>query len=110
MSYLTVKVGRLVWEYDKIVPIMLACLCTSLLSLVFFYIQQMIQYTAVDWTCRTDTNFPCIQNLSVYLPAFFLANAVLLNINKWVFFTIKIFAFIKVGFGVKDRTEARLID
>ena len=103
MIYLTIKVSHLVWMNDKIVPIMLACLCMSVISLMLFYIEQMVQYTAVNWTCGTNDSFECIQNISLNLPSFFLANAILLNINKWIYFTMKIFAFIKVGFGVKEQ-------
>ena len=33
------------------------------------------------------------------MPAFLLANAVILNLNKWIYFKLRIGAFIKVGFG-----------
>ena len=33
------------------------------------------------------------------MPAFLLANAVTLNLNKWIYFKLRINAFIKVGFG-----------
>ena len=36
------------------------------------------------------------------MPSFFLANAALLNLNKWIYYTMRIFAFIRVGFGVKQ--------
>ena len=37
IAYLTAHVGHLVWSNDKIVPMMLCCLCASLLSLVWYY-------------------------------------------------------------------------
>ena len=37
VAYLTAHVGQLVWSNDKIVPMMLGCLCASLLSLVWYY-------------------------------------------------------------------------
>ena len=37
VAYLTAHVGHLVWSNDKIVPMMLGCLCASLLSLVWYY-------------------------------------------------------------------------
>ena len=60
MIYLTIKVSHLVWMNDKIVPIMLACLCMSVISLMLFYIEQMFEYTAVNWTCGTNDSFECI--------------------------------------------------
>ena len=38
----------------------------------------------------------------VFLPALCLANAVILNLNKWIYFKLRINAFVKVGFGFND--------
>ena len=60
VAYLTAHVGHLVWSNDKIVPIMLGCLCASLLSLVWYYSFQIIEVTQLDWTCGVYTNFMCV--------------------------------------------------
>ena len=84
---------------------MLACLCASLVTLVFYYGLYMIAVTNIDWTCDSTSSFDCVQVTIIYLPQIFLANAVLLNINKWIYFTMKIFAFIRVGFGLQEKAE-----
>ena len=85
---------------------MLACLCASLLTLVFYYSFYMIAVTNLSWTCGRNSSFDCVQHTVLYLTQFFLANAVLLNINKWIYFTMKIFAFIRVGFGIQEKAES----
>ena len=100
--FLTIIVCRLVWANDKIIPLMLVSLCASLLSLIFYYSFITAYVTNPEWSCADTKSVECLINVSIYLPSFFLANATLLNLNKWIYYTMRIFAFIKVGFGVKE--------
>ena len=55
------------------------------------------------WACNTTSrSLACSGNIIAILPSFFLGIGVILNLNKWVYFTLRINAFITVGFGVQD--------
>ena len=99
---LTIKVTSLVWNNDKIVPLMLVALCASLLSLIGYYTFISAEVLYPKWSCGNTEDVLCPENITLNLPSFFLANAAYLNLNKWIYFTMRIFAFIKVGFGVKQ--------
>ena len=100
LIYMTIKVCRLVWATDKAVPIMLFTLCTTLLALLSYESFLISSKKNPEWCCDTTSSCHCMAAIFTQLPAFFLANAVILNLNKWIYFKMKINAFIKVGFGV----------
>ena len=41
------------------------------------------------------------------MPALCLANAVILNLNKWIYFKLRINAFVKVGFGLNYEIDKK---
>ena len=85
---------------------MLLSLCASLLSLIGYYSFVMAEVINPEWSCANTKDVACPENITLYLPSFFLANATLLNLNKWIYYTMRIFAFIKVGFGVKEKRQS----
>ena len=105
--FVTVKVGRTVWPNEKIVILMLITLCLTLLTMVFYYAFLIMDMKHPSWYCYSKKGYICAQSFFAQMPAFLLANAVILNLNKWIYFKLRIGAFIKVGFGVQnDKTNS----
>ena len=102
MVYFTYKIHRMIWNKDKIFPIMLIMLCLSLLGVGSFWMFTIVQVMNPAWACGTSRSLACSGNIIAILPSFFLGTGVILNLNKWVYFTLRINAFITVGFGVQD--------
>ena len=102
MVYFTYKIHRMIWNKDKIFPMMLIMLCLSLLGVGSFWMFTIVQVMNPAWACGTSRSLACSGNIIAILPSFFLGTGVILNLNKWVYFTLRINAFITVGFGVQD--------
>lgn len=104
LVYMTNKVTRFVWHEEKVIPLMLFTLTTTIFFLIIYYFWIIVVYAWPTWTCTFDIttgdpllSYTCSNAFIPNLPAFFLALAVLLNVNKWVYFELRIFAFIGVG-------------
>ena len=100
MAYFTFKIYRMIWIRDKIFPLMLIMLCLSLLGVGMFWMFTVVQVLNPDWACGASRSLVCSGNIIAILPSFFLGIGVILNLNKWIYFTMRINAFIVVGFGV----------
>ena len=100
--YMTVKVSRMVWRNEKAVPLMFIILCVTLLSMVVFYAFLIVSMKNPEGWCHATPKYMCMQSYIDNMPSICLANAVILNLNKWVYFMLRISAFIKVGCGEDD--------
>ena len=86
LVYITYKVIRKVGTSDKVIPLMLFFLQLSALSTMAFFI----------YDCRVlrlDAEFnsnACSSTILPTLSNIFLSIAVLLNVNKWIYFTMRI--------------------
>ena len=106
---MTVNVTRLVWPKEKAVPILLSLLCATLVSAIIFYVFLLIGLKNPQWWCRVQvgedlTAFTCTESFIDNAPSFILANAVILNLNQWVHFKLKISATIKSGFSCETES------
>ena len=101
MMFITYKITRLVWPREKGIVSMLYMLCLTVASLVIYWSFNISDMRNPDWACNDESvqSYVCAQSFVVEMPAFLLANAVTLNLNKWIYFKLRINAFIKVGFG-----------
>ena len=106
MGYFTVKIHKMIWNKDKIFPLMLIMLCFSLLGVGIFWMFTIVQVMIPNWACGHSRSIQCSGNIVATLPSFFLAIGVILNLNKWIYFALRIDTFIKVGLGVRDKKEA----
>ena len=59
------------------------------------------------WACKAPRSYQCSGNIIAIIPSLFLAIGVVLNLNKWIYFMLRIVAFIRVGFGVKKDEEMK---
>lgn len=91
----TVKVVKMVWKSDKILPLMLFSLSASILGMLFFYAFQIIT-TATHTDCTEDKTYMCMVNYMTILNEFFLSIAVTLNANKWIYFLMRINTFVRI--------------
>ena len=107
LVYLTNKVCRKVWRNEKAVPLMMVALCVTLLMLVFYFSFLIRSVQHPRWCCDEESSCNCAASFFAELPAFCLANAVILNLNVWVYFNLRINAFIKVGLGMNGNLKKR---
>ena len=105
MVYMTIKVFRLVWPKEKVVPFMLVMLCITLITLVGYFSFLIYNTNHVEWHCLGSRGHECVSETMIFMPALCLANAVILNLNKWIYFKLRINAFVKVGFGLNDEQD-----
>jgi subtilase family serine protease len=104
LVFLSNRVTKFVWHEEKIIPVMLFTLTTTTFFLIIYYLWIIVVYAWPEWGCAMlppDGGYPqtyaCTTATIPNLPSFFLAIAVLLNVNKWIYFELRIFAFIGVG-------------
>ena len=73
----------------------------SLLVLIGFYICLIITKLDPYWCCGEAKSCNCFASFFTRLPYLFLTNAILLNLNKWIQYYLKIKANIGVQKGEK---------
>lgn len=110
LIYMTIKICRMVWEHEKGIVLMLIALCFTLLTSLFYFSVLIKSKKDAGWCCLDDSSCTCVSSIFAALPAFCLANAVILNLNKWIYFKMRINAFIKVGFGVDAIANKEIVD
>ena len=106
MTVIAYKVKKLVWQFDKIIPCMLFMMCCSLYSIfLYFGMTDIIQQLYfVDQLCQTpEPKALALPTCYIrQLPAFFLGVGAILNLNKWIYFELRIRAYIKIGCGLHE--------
>ena len=102
LVYMTVRVFRLVWPNEKVVPIMLVMLCITLITLIAYFSFLIYSTNRPEWQCSDSKEQKCVSGIFAFAPAICLANAVILNLNKWIYFKLRINAFVKIGLGFTD--------
>lgn len=109
MTIVAVKVKRLVWQFDKVIPCMLIMMCCSLYSIFLYFgvTDIIVQLYFVEQLCQTPEPKALLIPTSYVrqLPAFFLGVGAILNLNKWVYFYLRIQAYIKIGCGLHEITS-----
>jgi hypothetical protein len=97
MSWVTLKVSYLVWKQDKVLPLMLASLTTSLLMFILYFIFTVESEYNLAWQNGYAKSYTCGAVYMTQLPAFFLVIGILLNLNKWIYFCLRISSTVVVG-------------
>lgn len=105
MLYITVKVKKLVWKRDKILPVMMTCLTTSILAFIGYYIFELISEYKLVWQNANSSSYVCCLSYFPYLPAFMLSLGIVLNLNKWIHYLLKILVFVKVENQIEALTN-----
>lgn len=95
-AMLTYKVKELVWNRDKIMPLMLLCLATSLFTFFLYFIFTLVAEYKLVWQYGYSKSYTCSVIYFGEMPAFFLSIGIILNANKWIYFLLRIKAFVKV--------------
>ena len=102
--HFTARIWTLAWRNDKVFPLMLISLCASLVSILAFWVYTIYEVAYPEWSCDGNAFQMCSGSFVRILPSMFLAIGVILNLNKWVYFMLRIWAFIRVGFGESKET------
>lgn len=104
MTVVAVKVKRLTWQTDKIIPLMLILMCCTLYSsATYFFFDDILDYAYFPkQTCMEHSPlwFAIIDGSLSVMPSFFLGVGCMLNLNKWIYFYLRIVAFVNVGQGL----------
>ena len=103
---MTANATRLVWPDDKQLPLILCMLSFSLLVLIGFYICLIITKLDPYWCCGEARSCNCFASFFTRLPYLFLTNAILLNLNKWIQYYLKIRANVGVFNGEKANDKS----
>lgn len=101
MTVVTVRVKRLVWDTDKIIPLMLVAMSCTLYTLALFFVWYNI-FDSTFWleqTCASNpsTTFAVLNVYLKWLPCYFLGVGAMLNLNKWCYFLMRIWVFVRIG-------------
>ena len=93
LLYITITVVKKVWDTEKLIPLMLINLQLATLSFVVFFVEQMIELAQFSG----DVENLCVNTICLTLSTLFLGLAVLLNITKWIYFSMRIMANVKTN-------------
>lgn len=104
MVVLTVKVTKLVWLQDKVVPFMLIFLNLSLVGGTMFFSWSNFRVYSRPISDTSQT-FICEETIYPYAPVVFLTCAVFLNVNKWIYCLLHINLYGKAGTNVTESLE-----
>lgn len=102
LVWLTLKVKTLVWDSDKILPLMMVCLSSSIICWLFYFIFVLYTEKYIVWSFQGSDSYNCTFVWATNLPAYALSLAVILNLNKWIHYLLKIVAFVRVNTLVND--------
>jgi len=94
MLYITFKVKAMVWRRDKILPLMLTCLTACVLAFICYFVFVQISEYELVWQNNSARSYTCSVIYFAELPAFFLSVGIILNANKWIYFLLRVRAFV----------------
>lgn len=84
MAYLTIRIKRLVWKDDKILPLIFAFMTASLVMYTFYYMSAVATEYKLDWFLSGKRSLTCTNTYLPYSAMLLLAVGVLLNLHKWI--------------------------
>jgi hypothetical protein len=94
LIYITFKVKKMVWSRDKILPLMLSSLTGCVLAFLFYFIFVQISEYNLVWQNNGARSYTCSVIYFAEMPAFFLSVGIILNANKWIYFLLRVKAFV----------------
>ena len=94
MTVLSLKIKRLVWNEDKILPLVLMFMTGSIVMSDIYFLVQIGVYSKIGWLFKSSYNWTYM--LTYYTAILLLIIGVVLNLHKWIQFLLKIHASIKV--------------
>ena len=95
LVYVTIRIIKLVGSTDWIIPSMFFCLQVAMLGVFGWYINLANDYRKTSY--RNGQLAACAEAIVPNLAAFFLAIAVMLNVNKWIYFNFFIAANVRTN-------------
>ena len=87
----TIKTTKLVWPQEKLIPSILVFLGLSLFGSFCFFLWSLLRVYKWPFPVQSEGLPPpseevCEKTVFPFLPVIFLAVAVILNIDKWLYF------------------------
>ena len=76
---------------------MLFCLTCSVICWILYFILVIYTEDYILWQYSNSASFNCSYVWLTNLPAFMLSLGVILNLNKWIQYLLKITAFVRVN-------------
>lgn len=108
MLFITVKVRNMVWKNDKVLPLMLCCLTASLFAFIAYFIFELYSEYHLIWQNSESSSYICCLTYFPNMPAFMLSLGIVLNLNKWIHYLLKILVFVRVENQLdKSRSESQ---
>lgn len=75
----------------------MACLTASIFFWIVYFLMVLYSEWHIVWQYTDAKTFNCTYTFVGNLPAIFLLIGILLNLNKWIMYLSKIFAFVRVS-------------
>lgn len=94
MTVVTLKVKRLIWSEDKILPLVFMFMTSSIVMSDFYFMVQVGAYSKIGWIFKNSYLWAFM--LTYYTAILLLIIGVVLNVHKWIQFLLRIQTSIKV--------------
>lgn len=101
MGYFTIKIKRLIWNDDKIIPSMLAFLTLDVVLWIVYCIFSLYGEAHVDWQYSGKNSYGCPAFWICNLPADVLCIACFLSLNKWTSFCLRVRSYVNLSKKLK---------
>ncbi len=75
---------------------MLCCLLASLFAFIAYFIFELTSEYHLVWQNTASSSYTCCLSYFPNMPAFMLSLGIVLNLNKWIHYLLKILVFVRV--------------
>lgn len=90
---MTLKVKRLVWKQDKVLPLVLMFMTACIAMYDFYFIVQAVVFNKIGWVYLNSYRWAYF--FSYYSATLLLAIGAVLNVHKWILFLIRVQTSVK---------------
>ena len=90
---ITLKVKRLVWKSDKVLPLVLIFMTASIAMYDLYFMVQAAVYSKIGWGYLNSYTWAYM--FTYYTATLLLAIGAVLNVHKWILFLIRVQTSVK---------------
>lgn len=84
MATMAIKVKRMVWKDDKILPFVLIFMTISVILFVFYFVVQVVIYSVPKWGSHNYNSYRYCFMYTYYSAILALVIGAVLNVHKWI--------------------------
>ena len=84
LATMAVKIKRMVWKEDKILPFVLFFMTASVIFYIFYFIVQVVVYSVPQWYELHEDSYTYFYMYTYYSAVLLLAIGAVLNLHKWI--------------------------